>query len=59
MSCLCREWSKSEYERKVSEEIERIRSQTAVEVDQVRSSLKDMYERENRLGVGLFEEFNS
>jgi progesterone-induced-blocking factor 1 len=43
-----REQSKSEYEKKVRDEIERLRNQTAVEVDQVRSSLKDMYERENR-----------
>lgn len=45
---LCREQSKSEYERKLGEAIDRLRSQTAVEVDQVRNSLKDVYQRENR-----------
>ncbi|XP_062507788.1 progesterone-induced-blocking factor 1-like [Corticium candelabrum] len=45
---VSREQSKSEYERKLSDEIQKLRSQTAVELDQVRTSLKDMYERENR-----------
>lgn len=43
-----REQFKSEYENKLCEELEQIRVRTNSEVDRLRTSCKEMYERENR-----------
>ncbi|NXN00842.1 PIBF1 factor, partial [Sylvia borin] len=39
---------KAEYERRLHEELERIRLKTNQEIEQLRSTSKEMYERENR-----------
>ncbi|NWT21128.1 PIBF1 factor, partial [Vireo altiloquus] len=39
---------KAEYEKKLHEELEQIRLKTNQEIDQLRSTSKEMYERENR-----------
>lgn len=43
-----REQYKSEYENKLREELEQIRVRTNSEIDRLRTSSKEMYERENR-----------
>ncbi|KAL8573389.1 hypothetical protein ACOMHN_032404 [Nucella lapillus] len=43
-----RDQYKSEYENKLREELEQIRIRTNVEIDRLRTSSKEMYERENR-----------
>ncbi|XP_060607865.1 progesterone-induced-blocking factor 1-like [Ruditapes philippinarum] len=43
-----REQYKSEYENKLREELEQIRVRTNGEIDRLRTSSKEMYERENR-----------
>lgn len=45
---LCRDQYKSEYENKLREELEQIRIRTNAEIDRLRTSTKEMYERENR-----------
>ena len=47
-SLVCRDQYKSEYESKLREELDQIRIRTNSEVDRLRSSTKEMYERENR-----------
>ena len=39
---------KTEYENKLAAELEQLRSKTTLEIDKLRGSIKDMYERENR-----------
>lgn len=39
---------KNEYESKLREELEAIRTRTNLEVDRLKSSTREMYERENR-----------
>ena len=39
---------KSEYESKLREELEQIRARTNSEIDRLKSSSKEMYERDNR-----------
>ena len=39
---------KTEYENKLREELEQIRMRTNAEIDRLKSSSKEMYERENR-----------
>ena len=39
---------KTEYENKLKEELEQIRMRTNAEIDRLKSSSKEMYERENR-----------
>ncbi|CAF1266072.1 unnamed protein product [Adineta steineri] len=39
---------KSEYENKLSIELEQLRSKTTVEIEKLRENIKQMYERENR-----------
>jgi progesterone-induced-blocking factor 1 len=39
---------KTEYENKLAIELEQLRSKTTIEVDKLRDSVKEMYERENR-----------
>ncbi|CAF1046498.1 unnamed protein product [Rotaria sordida] len=39
---------KTEYENKLAVELEQLRSRTALEIDKLRESIKEMYERENR-----------
>ena len=46
-----REQYKSEYENKLREELEQIRVRTNGEIDRLRTSSKEMYERENRYVV--------
>ena len=43
-----RDQYKTEYEAKLREEIELIRTRTNAEIDRLKSSTKEMYERENR-----------
>ncbi|KAM4905105.1 LOW QUALITY PROTEIN: progesterone-induced-blocking factor 1 [Sylvia borin] len=43
-----RDHHKAEYERRLHEELERIRLKTNQEIEQLRSTSKEMYERENR-----------
>lgn len=43
-----RDQYKSEYETKLREELELIRVRTNAEIDRLRTSTKEMYERENR-----------
>jgi hypothetical protein len=45
---LSRDAYKTEYENKLSVELEQLRSKTTLEVDKLRESVKEMYERENR-----------
>ena len=45
---LCRDAYKTEYENKLAAELEQLRSQTTLEIDKLRGSVKEMYERENR-----------
>jgi len=49
-----REQYKSEYENKLREELEQIRVRTNGEIDRLRTSSKEMYERENRWVIGLY-----
>ena len=43
-----RDQYKTEYETKLREEMEVIRTRTNAEIDRLKSSTKEMYERENR-----------
>ncbi|XP_054241346.1 progesterone-induced-blocking factor 1 [Indicator indicator] len=43
-----RDHYKTEYEKRLNEELEQIRLKTNQEIDQLRSTSKEMYERENR-----------
>lgn len=43
-----RDQYKSEYDSKLREELEQIRIRTNAEIDRLRTSTKEMYERENR-----------
>ena len=43
-----RDQYKTEYENKLREELEAIRTKTNAEIDRLRTSTKEMYERENR-----------
>ncbi len=45
---LYRDQYKTEYEAKLREEMELIRTRTNSEIDRLKSSTKEMYERENR-----------
>ena len=51
-----REQYKSEYENKLREELEQIRVRTNGEIDRLRTSSKEMYERENRWVIGLYSD---
>lgn len=46
--CLCRDHYKTEYENKLHDEVEQIKLKTNLEIDQLRSASREMYERENR-----------
>ena len=46
--CIIRDSYKTEYENKLKEELEQIRMRTNAEIDRLKSSSKEMYERENR-----------
>lgn len=43
-----REAYKSEYETKLAVELDQLRSKTTMEIEKLRESIKEMYERENR-----------
>eukprot|EP00118_Oscarella_pearsei_P015092 m.133244 g.133244 ORF g.133244 m.133244 type:complete len:729 (+) comp38121_c0_seq4:1182-3368(+) len=43
-----RENYKSDYEQRLSDEVERLRAKTSFEMDQLKISMKEIYERENR-----------
>ena len=43
-----RDQYKSEYEAKLREELEMIRTRTNTEIDRLKTSTREMYERENR-----------
>jgi hypothetical protein len=45
---FCRDAYKAEYETKLAIELEQLRSKTGLEIDKLRDSIKDVYERENR-----------
>lgn len=45
---LHRDQYRSEYETRLKEELESIRVRTNAEIDRLKSSTKEMYERENR-----------
>ena len=45
---ICREHYKREYEERMKREIDEISSKTNVELDRIKDSLKEMYERENK-----------
>lgn len=45
---IYRDHYKTEYEKRLNEELEQIRLKTNQEIDQLRSTSKEMYERENR-----------
>lgn len=46
--CLCRDHYKTEYENKLHDELEQIKLKTNLEIEQLRSASREMYERENR-----------
>ena len=48
LALLYRDQYKSEYENKLREELEQIRIRTNAEIDRLRTTTKEMYERENR-----------
>lgn len=45
---IYRDHYKTEYEKRLHEELEQIRLKTNQEIEQLRSTSKEMYERENR-----------
>jgi hypothetical protein len=45
---IFRDAYKTEYENKLAVELEQLRSKTTLEIDKLRESVKEMYERENR-----------
>ena len=45
---ICRDTYKCEFEKKLQEELEAIRSRTNMEVDRLKVETREMYERENR-----------
>ena len=51
--CIIRDSYKTEYENKLKEELEQIRMRTNAEIDRLKSSSKEMYERENRCALGF------
>ena len=54
-----RDQYKSEYERQLKEELEQIRVRTNAEIDRLKSSTKEMYERENRSVIKWCKDSNS
>lgn len=46
--CLCRDHYKTEYENKLHDELEQIKLKTNLEIEQLQSASREMYERENR-----------
>ncbi len=46
--CVFRDVYKGEYEMRLREELEQIRVRTNTEIDRLKSSTREMYERENR-----------
>jgi len=49
MCAAARDKCRSDYEEKLRTELEQIRVRTDVEVDRLKTSTREMYERENRL----------
>ncbi len=45
---LLRQDQKRVHEHQVQEELEAVRARSALEMDQLKSQMKEMYERENR-----------
>jgi len=45
---IYRDHYKTEFEKRLQEELEQIRLKTNQEIEQLRSASKEMYERENR-----------
>ncbi|CAF5081553.1 unnamed protein product, partial [Rotaria magnacalcarata] len=45
---IYRDAYKTEYENKLAAELEQLRSKTTLEIDKLRESIKEMYDRENR-----------
>ena len=57
LSCLSpqlipREDQKLEYERQLQQEVEALRARTALELDQLKTQTREMFERENRWVLG-------
>ncbi len=48
---LHRQDQKRVHEHQVQEELEAVRARSALEMDQLKSQMKEMYERENRYWV--------
>lgn len=44
----CRDKYRSDYEEKLRNELEQIRLRTDAEIDRLKTSTREMYERENR-----------
>ena len=48
-----REDQKLDYERQLQQEVEALRARNALEIDQLKTQTRDMFERENRwVGTG-------
>lgn len=47
----CSDHHKSEYERKLRDELENIRLKTGQEIENLQRTSREMYERENRCGI--------
>ena len=52
-----RDQYKTEYENKLRDELDQIRRRTDNEIDNLKSSTKEMYERENRSDEGYAYDF--
>lgn len=48
---------KEDYEVRLTEELESIRIKTNAEIDRLRSTMREMYERENRYHITVVQDF--
>jgi len=52
--CVCdREKCRSDYEARLHAELEQVRVRTDAEIDRLKTSTRDLYDRENRSGCCL------
>lgn len=49
-----REDQKLEYERQLQQEVEALRARTALEIDQLKTQTREMFERENRWALARY-----
>lgn len=54
---LFRDQYKSDYEEKLKRQLEDLRIRNDVEIDRLKTSTRELYERENRLGVAFLIRF--